>query len=35
MKNKYNNNFLISNNSKLTRNIFPYDFKYNKMTDFK
>jgi len=35
LKSNYNNNFLISNNSKLTRNLFPYDFRYNKMTDFK
>lgn len=35
MKSNYNNNFVISNNSKLTRNLFPYDFRYNKMTDFK
>ena len=35
MKSNYNNNFLISNNYKLTRNIFPYDFKYDKMTYFK
>ena len=35
MKTNYNNNFVISNNSKLTRNLFPYDFRYNKMTDFK
>jgi len=35
MKSNYNNNCVISNNSKLTRNLFPYDFRYNKMTDFK
>ena len=35
MKNNYNNNFLITNNTKLTRNLFPYDFRYNKMVDFK
>ena len=28
-------NNLQAGSYKLTRNIFPYDFKYNKMTDFK
>ena len=35
MKSNYNNNFSISNNPKLARNLFPYDFSYNKMIDFK
>ena len=35
MKSNYNNNFSNSNNPKLARNLFPYDFSYNKMIDFK